>query len=179
MIDIVIDVMFVFITAYVFVVGFLSSWFMVRMRSVIREHRESSELLGQMVSSIYESIDDKEGRIIDLMYRTNLLEATISRGSREDIPGESGVKREFIGRDVRRDVIRTPKGVISEPEQILIKSLVGGPLRVAEITKSMGKSREHTSRMLGKLVRNGVLERRSSVGGITYEITEVGKKLVM
>ncbi len=176
MIDVVIDVMFVFITAYIFVVGFLSSWFMVRMRSVIREHRESSELLGQMVSSIYESIDDKESRIIDLMYRTNLLEATIRHG---DIPEESGVKREFIGRDVRRDVIRTPKGVISEPEQILIKSLVGGPLRVAEITKSMGKSREHTSRMLGKLVRNGVLERRSSVGGITYEITEVGKKLVM
>ncbi len=176
MIDIVIDVMFVFITAYVFVVGFLSSWFMVRMRSVIREHRESSELLGQMVSSIYESIDDKEGRIIDLMYRTNLLEATISRGN---IPGESGVKREFIGRDVRRDVMKIPKGVISEPEQILMKSLVGGPLRVAEITKSMGKSREHTSRMLGKLVRNGVLERRSSVGGITYEITEIGKKLVM
>ena len=181
MISVAVDVILISITGYTIVIGLLSFWFMIRMRLILRQQKEGAELLGHMVSSIYDSINDKERRIIDLMYRTDLLETTLRR-QRVSIEAEgdwSKVSRSDVRRDVMLNITPGRSNKVSETEFRLLYSLAEKPLRVSEITRSMGKSREHTSRMLGKLVTKGLLERLSTEVGIMYALTDGGKAVVM
>lgn len=180
MIGLVTNVILISITVYVVVVGLLSFWFMLRMRLILRQQREGSEILGQMVSSIFESINEKEKSIVDLIYRTDLLEATVRRqkstGEYESLQPAVSI-RDFAKRDVMSNITR--EGSISETEFILLNSLTEGSRKVSDITRSMGKSREHTSRMLGKLLRKGLLERVNTGRSVVYALTDAGRELVM
>jgi len=177
-INVVFNVILLSITVYTVVIGFLSFWFMIRMRLVLRKHGEGSEILSQMVSSIFDSINEKERSIVDLMYRTDLLEAAVKRQETN-----FGAERNVMVRDVKRDVtssnVTRGQGGVSEVEFRLLSSLKEGSRKVSEITVSMGKSREHTSRMLGGLVRRGCLERLNTEAGVMYALTDAGKGLVM
>lgn len=178
MINVVINVILLSITVYTVVIGFLSFWFMIRMRLVLREQGEGSEILSQMASSIFDSINEKEMSIVNLMYRMDLLEATVKRQKTN-----FGAEQNVMVRDVKPDVtssnVTRSQGGVSEVEFRLLSSLKEGSRKVSEITVSMGKSREHTSRMLGRLVRRGLLERLNTGVGIMYALTDAGKGLVM
>ena len=178
MINAVLNVILLSITVYTVVIGFLSFWFMIRMRLVLREHAKGSEILSQMVSSIFNSINEKERSIVDLMYRMDLLEAAVKRQKTN-----FGAEQNVMVRDVKRDVtssnVTRGQGGVSEAEFRLLSSLKEGSRKVSEITVSMGKSREHTSRMLGRLVQRGLLERLNTGVGVMYALTDAGKGLVM
>jgi len=98
-INVVLNVILLSITVYTVVIGFLSFWFMIRMRLVLREQGEGSEILSQMASSIFDSINEKEMSIVNLMYRMDLLEATVKRQKTN-----FGAEQNVIVRDVKSDV---------------------------------------------------------------------------
>lgn len=135
MIDVVLDVILLSITVYTVVIGFLSFWFMIQMRLLLREHGEGSEILSQMASSIFDSINEKERRIVDLMYRMDLLEVAVKRQKTN-----FGAEQNVMVRDVRRDVtspnITRAQGGVSEAEFRLLSSLKEGSRKVSEIIMS-------------------------------------------
>ena len=178
MINVVLNVILLSITVYTVIIGFLSFWFMIRMHLVLRKHGESSEILSQMVSSIFNSINEKERSIVDLMYRMDLLEATVKR-QKTNFRAEQDVMIRDVKRDVTSPNVTRSQGGVSEAEFRVLSSLKEGSRKVSEITVSMGKSREHTSRMLGRLVRRGLLQRLNTGVGIMYALTDAGKGLVM
>lgn len=62
--------------------------------------------------------------------------------------------------------------------EYIIKKLDNNPLTTREIQKQIGRTREHTSRLLKKLYDNKIVERDTSSKPFKYTITNEGRKLL-
>lgn len=167
------DLMYLSIAVILVVLGMVMSFYLLRVRSVIRNYREAGDILSEMISSLYKVIDEKEQRVIDLMYRIDLLEVSLNQ--RRNVTFEERVSSSDVTRDVTRAPKLVGKGGLSVTEQSIIALLQPGSRRVFEITKELGKSREHTSRVLSRLWKEGFVERSSIGGSVSYSLTEKGR----
>ena len=73
------DLMYLSIAVILVVLGMVMSFYLLRVRSVIRNYREAGDILSEMISSLYKVIDEKEQRVIDLMYRIDLNHIPLPR----------------------------------------------------------------------------------------------------
>ena len=135
----------------------------------LRQQVMAADMLTDIVSSFNKSIEQKEKRIIDLMMRVELLELKLGTGQ-SFVPSNTNViSSSVMSSDVSVDINDI---TLSETELKVVKFLLDGPKRLFNVRQEIGKTREHTSRVVSLLVKKGVLEKRTKDGQVLCQIRD-------
>ena len=135
----------------------------------LRQQVVAADILTDIVSSFNKSIEQKEKRIVDLMMRVELLELKLgsSQGFTPNIP--KVISNSVMSSDVSVDINDI---TLSETELKVIKFLSDGPKRLFSVRQEIGKTREHTSRVVSSLVKKGIVEKRTKDGQVLCQIPD-------
>ena len=135
----------------------------------LRQQVVAADILTDIVSSFNKSIEQKEKRIVDLMMRVELLELKLdsSQGFTPNIPNV--ISNSVMSSDVSVDINDI---TLSETELKVIKFLSDGPKRLFSVRQEIGKTREHTSRVVSSLVKKGIVGKRTKDGQVLCQIPD-------
>ena len=135
----------------------------------LRQQVVAADILTDIVSSFNKSIEQKEKRIVDLMMRVELLELKLdsSQGFTPNIPNV--ISNSVMSSDVSVDINDI---TLSETELKVIRFLSDGPKRLFSVRQEIGKTREHTSRVVSSLVKKGIVEKRTKDGQVLCQIPD-------
>ena len=177
---------------FVLVMAVVFLWFIQRVKQTTKEQNDANAILTDVLASIYDIINEKEKRIVDLMYRMDILEARAkSQRVVPNMPKNEGVLMDQIkmgdgpvvdSRGVGGGIGRGTSSMtlnLTSTEKILLKSLIGNPKRMSEIKVVLGKSREHTSRLVSSLAKNGLIRKSFVSGQVVCYITDEGRNVVL
>ena len=135
----------------------------------LRQQVMAADMLTDIVSSFNKSIEQKEKRIIDLMMRVELLELKLNTGQNFVPVNTSVVSNSVMSSDVSIDINDI---TLSETELRVIKFLSDGPKRLFDVRQEIGKTREHTSRVVSSLVKKGIVEKRTKDGQVLCQVRD-------
>ena len=135
----------------------------------LRQQVTAADMLTDIVSSFNKSIEQKEKRIIDLMMRVELLELKLGAGQSFVPVNTSVVSNSVMSSDVSVDINDI---TLSETELKVIKFLSDGPKRLFDVRQEIGKTREHTSRVVSSLVKKGIVEKRTKDGQVLCQVRD-------
>lgn len=120
-----------------------------------------------------------EDLLVDLMVRLDTLEVRGQKGRGKETSHPSGISQ--APRDarhspgaVRRMVAQEANGMV----EYVLKLLVEGPKTSRQIEALIGRSREHTARMMKQLFETGYVARDSTSKPYAYSITDGGRAAV-
>ena len=125
----------------------------------------AADMLTEIVSSFNKSIEQKEKRIVDLMMRVELLELKVGATASPRINNTNVVTSSDISFDVR-DI------TLNETELKLVKFISDGPKKISDVRVEIGKTREHTSRVVKSLVERKIIEKRSVDGQVLCYVSD-------
>lgn len=135
----------------------------------LRQQVTAADMLTDIVSSFNKSIAQKETRIVDLMMRVELLELKLGTGQGFVSNTSNIVSSSVMSSDVPVDINDI---TLSETELKVLKFLSDGPKRLFDVRQEIGKTREHTSRVVSSLVKKGILEKRTKDGQVLCQIRD-------
>jgi hypothetical protein len=159
------------ITAGVVILGF----FLARYRQLVSEVGESTTLAKDVWSSMESRFMVTDSRVIDLMARVEVLSERLKSPEKEE-KGTRAVSTE--------PVIATPPRVTvpsqvevggGDTEKRILASLATGPKTSGQIRDVIGRSREHTARLLKMLFEKELVVRNDANKPYVYEITGKGR----
>ena len=132
----------------------------------------AADMLSEIVTSFNKSIEQKEQRIVDLMMRVELLELKL--GSRQIISPipRSTNNNSVTSSDVSFDISDVTLKNLPETELKVVKFLSDGPKLMSEVREEIRKTREHTSRVVKKLVEKRLVEKRTKDGQVLCQIPD-------
>ena len=145
------------------IISFLGRSYITR----FQQQMLAADMLSDIVASINKSIELKEERIINLMMRVELLELRTKSRSISGIKPLFADVNQFNMRDVKHDISDI---TLSDTEKRVIEFLQDGPKLLSKVREEIGKSREHTSRVVSSLVRKGVVIKRMKDGQVLCQI---------
>ncbi len=169
----------VIVAAAVVLAAFLS-----RYSALVQEADKSTRLAKDVWDSLNSRFSVVDARIIDLMAKTEVLSSrsglsqTTSQTRTPSIQPTSpaGVVKPLEAH--RRAVPQVMIGEGTETETRVLRLLVGGPRNSAQIKEEVGRSREHTARLMKALFDRGLVVRNDRNKPYVYEITESGRSYV-
>ena len=135
----------------------------------LRQQVTAADMLTDIVSSFNKSIEQKEKRIIDLMMRVELLELKLGAGQGFVPVNTNVVSNSVMSSDISVDINDI---TLSETELKVIKFLSDGPKRLFDVRQEIGKTREHTSRVVSSLVKKGIVEKRTKDGQVLCQVRD-------
>jgi predicted transcriptional regulator len=146
-----------------------------------REIRETEMVIRSLLDDIKMRIEGRDSKIAELMVRVevledrykNLIESKVKQSITE-VTERTGVEETFqkVGKGVQRIV--KPGDVI----MTILKALDEKPHTSSEIQKLIGKSREHTARLLKSLYEKGLVVREEDKKPFIYMISETGREFL-
>ena len=166
-----------------------------RYSRMVKEADKSSRLAKDVWDSMNSRFAVVDARIIDLMAKTDIL----SSKANLEVPAAAGQVRvpspamtnPVSSSSSNPPTARQPMPVVvnqAQPQRTLnentdtevrvLRLLVDGPKSSAEIKALVGRSREHTARMMKNLFERGLVVRNDRNKPYVYEITESGKSYV-
>ena len=131
----------------------------------LRQQVLAADMLTEIVSSFNKSIEHKEKRIVDLMMRVELLELKVGTTVSSRINNTNVVTSSDVSFDVR-DI------TLNETELKLVKFISDGPKKISDVRVEIGKTREHTSRVVKSLVERKIIEKRSVDGQVLCYVSD-------
>lgn len=146
-----------------YIIGLLSITFFNRYKA------STSQTVAQ-----YESrFKEYEDMLVDMRVKLDTLElrSDVSQVSQE-VGDVSDVNHK--PKAVRRSLEQEGKGLVD----YVLKLLVEGPKSSRQIETVIGRSREHTARLMKKLFELGYVTRDTKTKPYTYAITDVGKTML-
>ena len=135
----------------------------------LRQQVTAADMLTDIVSSFNKSIAQKETRIVDLMMRVELLELKLGAGQGFASNTPNIVSSSVMSSDVPVDINDI---TLSETELRVLKFLSDGPKRLFNVRQEIGKTREHTSRVVSSLVKKGIVEKRTKDGQVLCQVRD-------
>jgi DNA-binding HxlR family transcriptional regulator len=158
-------------------------FFLSRYRSLVNEANESTRLAKDVWDSMNSRFTVIDTRIIDLMARNEVLSAKSVRGQSQPPAIAESVTSKGVSNSVMSKSHDTPQVSLtksvssegSETETRVLQTLLEGPKTSAQIKDSLGRSREHTSRLMKSLFEKGLVVRNSRNKPYVYELTDNGK----
>jgi hypothetical protein len=168
------------ITATVVILGSLL-W---RYRRLVKEADASTRLAKDVWDSVSSRFSVVDARVIDLMAKTEVLSSRLGLGL---VPPQSRVgsgpvaSTPPMGKVLEVAKILGPQvaaGEGTETETRVLRFLAQGPKTSAQIKEEVGRSREHTARLMKALFDRGLVVRNDRSKPYVYEITESGKSYV-
>jgi DNA-binding CsgD family transcriptional regulator len=157
-----------------------------RFSKIVQEADKSTRLAKDVWDSMNSRFSVVDARIIDLMAKTDVFSSRLGSSQFELKPhGESLSKESLEVRtkqgDSQRTVVMAPAARLgdgTETEVKVLRLLVNGSRSSAQIKDELGKSREHTARLMKGLFDRGLVLRNDRNKPYVYEITESGKSYV-
>ena len=157
-----------------------------RYTKMVEEADKSTRLAKDVWDSVNSRFSVVDGRIIDLMAKTEVLSSRLGL-SQPVAPGPRSVPIE--PRNVQTKPARAAEAVraIAQPvqrvegtetEAKVLRLLVEGPRTSAQIKEEVGRSREHTARLMKTLFDRGLVIRNDRNKPYVYEITDTGRSYV-
>jgi biotin operon repressor len=170
------------ITAVAVVLGTLL-W---RYRNLVNEADKSSRLAKDVWDSVNSRFSVVDARIIDLMAKTEVLVSRSGVGGvtshappPERTPSVvATASRPLEAAQVPQRDVNLGVGEGTETEARVLHLLAEGPMSSAQIKEALGRSREHTARLMKGLFDRGLVMRNDRNKPYVYEITESGRSYV-
>ncbi len=135
-----------------------------------------------------ERLEYYERQLIDMKIRMDAMDLEgLSTKLVESMPEEVEVEEKPTGvveRKVKREVVETkpveapraPNMGYQNATEYVLRLITDKPMTSRDIQMTLGRSREHTSRLMKKLFEDGYVTRNTSSKPYTYSITEKGKQ---
>lgn len=128
--------------------------------------------------SILKHLEFYENQLIDMKIRLDALQM----GEKSSFYEDSGVKREQFPerarikeREEKKHRERTSKIDLRDIVENILGLITKKPMTSRDIQITIGKTREHTSRVLKRLYDEGYVQRNIETKPFTYSITQKGK----
>ena len=184
----------------------LSVGLLVRYRQVSQRMMSSTDLGRDLWSALEQRMRKQDERILDMMGRLEVVQARVmaqaaspSQPVQASVPlptppspppepetrdtaalpitysgGESQVKSH------ESQASQPQSGGVSldETQLAAIRLLVESPKDTRQLTNALGKSREHTARVMKELFEMGLVKRNDSTKPFVYQLTDEGSRLV-
>ena len=138
----------------------------------LRQQMLAADMLSEIVTSFNKSIEQKEQRLVDLMMRVELLELKLGSNQVISSVTRSNNSNSVISSDVSLDISDVTLKKLPETELKVVKFLLDGPKLMSEVRVEIGKTREHTSRTIKKLVGKHLVEKRTKDGQVLCQIPD-------
>lgn len=164
--------------------------FLSRYAKLVREADKSARLGKDVWESVNTRFSVVDARIIDLMAKTEVLSSRIVDGqvsvgteANSSIPIRE-FQRDITSRAISEsDFVGQPRSVTPFAQVIpetgtevrVLQMLLDGPKSSAQIKNTLGKSREHTARLMKGLFDRGLVTRNDRNKPYVYEITAAGE----
>jgi len=157
-----------------------------RYSRLVKEADISSRLAKDVWDSVASRFSVVDTRIIDLMAKTEVLS---SRSVLPHVTSQSRAVYTTGSTDTVAGSVKTQEGVrMMEPTSVIgegtdteanvLRLLAKGPRTSAQIKDEVGRSREHTARLMKTLFERGLVVRNNRNKPYVYEITESGKSYI-
>ena len=161
--------------------------FLYKYSKMVAEADQSTRL----AKDVWDSVDSRfsviDSRVIDLMAKTEVLS---SRFGASQVSGNSQLTPIELGSPTQEgrapdfskistQVRTTIVGESTETERKVLRSLEQGPKDSAQIRQNIGKSREHTARLMKSLFDRGLVVRNDKNKPYVYEITQSGRSYLV
>ena len=166
-------------TSAAFVV--MSFMLLSRYRRLASSTNESGKLVRDLWESLQGRLKRQDERIVDLMARVELYGLQSSR----QVVGEGrGIllprTRAAYPEEIVEEIVETSRSHVGVggggTELNLLRALLDGPKTSVGINRLIGKSREHTARVMKLLFESGLVERDTTNKPFVYKLTEKGRR---
>ena len=167
---------------YVFTIGagamvasvIISFTVLSRYRTLASEAARSNVLAKDLWNALDNKLKKQDERIVDLMARVEIY------GVRSELKGLTSVS---TPRDVKIETVK-PQEVVSNRvtapntnvDRSILENLIEVPKSSTQIKSIIGKSREHTARLMKSLFNRGYVIRNDVKRPFVYEITDLGRR---
>lgn len=155
--------------------------FLVRVRGLIQEADKSTRLAKDVWESMNSRFAVVDARLVDLMAKTEVLTTRATKPSpqaptappiRAEAPTVARVQAPRVA------VKETSVPESSEIDARILGFLANGARSSAQIKEEIGRSREHTARLMKALYERGFVVRNDRHKPYVYEITDAGRAYV-
>jgi predicted transcriptional regulator len=160
-------------TGAIVILGFT----LARYRSAVSEAGRSTQLAKNLWDAMNTRLAVQDTRIIDLMAKVEVYSTRKSGiALKMTLPKEvvasqaSAVEQKL---PMTSDVSQAPS---RQTEVQILQSLTSGAKTSGQIRDVIGKSREHTARLMKELYEKGFVTRREGERPFSYEVTDEGKR---
>ena len=169
------------IVAAAIILGVLLS----RYNMLVHEADKSTRLAKDVWDSMNSRFSVMDARIIDLMAKSEVLSSRLelSQAASQSHMVSSSLgglptRASKPGEVEKTSTVPAALGESTETETKVLGLLVVGPRTSAQIKEEIGRSREHTARLMKALFDRGLVVRNDRNKPYVYEITESGKSYV-
>jgi hypothetical protein len=160
---------------------------LARYSKLVQEADKSTRLAKDVWDSVNSRFSVMDSRIIDLMAKTEVLSTRLGLTQptsptrvlpvQPPVVAVSATKLPESPRMVTASA-SAPPGEGTETEAKVLRMLVDGPKTTAQIKEQVGRSREHTARLMKALFDRGLVVRNDRNKPYVYEITDTGRSYV-
>ena len=156
-----------------------------RYTKMVEEADKSTRLAKDVWDSVNSRFSVVDARIIDLMAKTEVLSSRLSlpqsaAASARLAPIPAGAETNVARPSETVRAVAQPVQHVegTETEAKVLRLLAQGPRTSAQIKEEVGRSREHTARLMKTLFDRGLVVRNDRNKPYVYEITESGRSYV-
>ncbi|MCL4436055.1 MAG: hypothetical protein M1503_08650 [Thaumarchaeota archaeon] len=159
---------------------------LIKARELNSKLEDSSTIVEGIVTELRSRLNSQDGKLMDQEVKTEILELKVARLLQDPLKSKEAFRRperyvkpeiDVVQQAIERDV--TPETVMStkadgltETEQEILRQISVRNLTTKELQSSLGKTREHTARLLKKLFDAGYIERDESTKPYSYKLVE-------
>lgn len=156
-----------------------------RYSKMVQEVERSTRLAKDVWDSVNSRFSVVDTRIIDLMAKSEVLSSRLGLSQPAGIQSRPDSIRPVVEMSAVKHVeaLKAASQPIShaegtETEGKVLRLLAQGPRTSSEIKEELGKSREHTARLMKMLFDRGLVVRNDRNKPYVYEISESGRSYV-
>lgn len=199
-----VDVTTVVLLATSFFFVALSFALLVRYRQVSERINASTDLGRDLWSSLEERLKKQDARILDMMGRVEVIQsrvmaasAALAAGTPSTMASVAPVALQSEGAPIESHttslpaqqpesqeshpsqapaVGSTPPQGLDETQLAAMRLLSEAAKNTRQLTDALGKSREHTARIMKALFESGLVRRNDTSKPFVYELTEEGRR---
>jgi len=165
----------------------ISIYHVYMIRNAAREKRESVEILDNIAGEMRMRLDRQEKKLVEQDVRLDVTEAILRRltppiqADRAPVASvkSSDITSKAVEITSRQRVVEPGKKLVvslTPTELEALKALKEGLTSAREIEDRLGRSREHTARLMKRLFEKGLVVRDDSKKPYVYKMTEEGVK---
>ncbi len=196
------------ITAVFFMIGFLISYFLKGQKTIVNntvpvQRDNNIEIIEIIENKKQLQIDNIALKVNDLQIKLDLLESKIVQVENrptyektsnigENItntydnisqdPASNDITHDSISKILQIEKAKSKSSVFNEThnatEHYILKLILKDSLTSNEIKQAIGRTREHTSRLMKKLYELKFVDRDITTKPFKYKLTEQGKKYI-
>ncbi len=158
---------------------------LARYRKLAGSANESSRLARNVWDALEARLKKQDERILDLIARAEVYDSQLRRqlGAqrvREGMPMPPSAAREAAEEQTRvvarPQLSAMPEESIGGTDMEVLRLLVPGARTSRQIDQAIGKSREHTARLLKSLFERSLVERDVAKKPFLYRLTDAGRR---